>query len=142
MKKRSTPIPQRLRKLVRESFVRHARNIGVGHYTTDIHYMTADKPSQDDSSVAADITVNRRYLTAEIHIYPHGVQYWRRNGDAAMDRVIAHETSHIATQHLFDVAVATYRDEGEMKDAWETLTEVVAQLSLKVTPSPKTSSKR
>jgi hypothetical protein len=100
--------------------------------------MKEDLPAKENGGlVAADINVNRRYLTADINIYPHGVKQWRNGTDEDMERIVAHETAHIATQHLFDVAVATYRDEGEMHDAWETLTEVVGQLSLKLAKAKK-----
>lgn len=125
-------IPMKLKKLVVDSAQRHARNIGVSHYTMDILYLENDKKTRDGDFVLASCSVDRRYLKATLSIYPHLIKHWRNDGDQEMENAIAHEVAHIATQHLFEVATATYRDEGEMKDAWETLTEVVARLSIKL----------
>lgn len=131
-KKRADAIPRKLRKLVLDSIRRHAWNIGVSQYTGDVRYMQADKQTGLDTWIQADITVDRRYLTFTLQLYPRAIKLWREVGDSHIERVISHEIGHLATQHFFDVATATYRDEGEMKDAWETCTEVIGRLALKL----------
>jgi hypothetical protein len=124
-------VNRRFKKLVRESFQRHAWNMGVSHYVADIFYMCDDKLS-DGHHVHAEITVDRRYLKVILKIYPEAIVDWQENGDKTVDALVAHECAHLLTQHLYDVATACYRDEGEMKDAWETLTESVGRLSMQI----------
>lgn len=128
---KNMPVPKKMKALVIAAIKRHAWNIGVSHYTGDILYMEEDcKKGEYFTLASAD--VDRRYLRATFKIYPELIKRWEREGDQYVEDAIAHEVAHIATQHLYDVAVATYRDEGEMKDAWETLTEVVSRLSIKL----------
>lgn len=124
------PIPKKLKKLVIDSIKRHAWNIGVSHFKVDIFYMEKDAQAQNGDHILATATVDRRYLSVTFRIYPHAVKHWKSDGDKEMERIIAHEVAHCATQHLYDVATARYCDDGEMKDAHETLTEVIGKLSL------------
>jgi hypothetical protein len=136
IEKISTPkgftIPKKLKKLVINSVRRHAWNIGVSHYTGDILWMEEDKRNETGDSIIAECIVDRRYLKATIRLYPRIIRDWKIDGDQYVENAIAHEVAHIATQHAYDIATATYKDEGETKDAWETLTEVVARLSIKL----------
>jgi hypothetical protein len=54
---------------------------------------------------------------------------WKDKDFETIKTIIHHEVAHLATQHLFDIATAVYKDEGETRDAWETLTTVVGRLS-------------
>lgn len=130
MKKTSTKIPEKLKDLVKDAIKRHAWNIGVSHYTGDIHWMQEDV--EGDGIIAAEITVNRRYLKFTLKIYPDTVKKWHEQGDQYVEEVIAHEIAHLATHHFYDVATARYCDDGEMKDAWETCTQVIGQLSYRL----------
>lgn len=128
-----SPIPRALQRLVRDRLRRHAWNIGVSHFTGDVLYMDQDKESaRGDNVIEAEMVVDRRYLHATLKVYPAAVQKWREQGEPYIEHLVAHEVAHVATAHLYEVGTATYRDEGEMKDAWETLTEVVARLSMKL----------
>ncbi len=128
-----SPIPKKLEALVLQELRNHAWNIGVSHYSGDILYMEDDATKdEDDSQTIATIDVDRRYLKATIKIFPYAIREWKQVGDDFIKNAIAHEVAHIATSHLHWLAVSVYKDSGEMKDAWETLTQVVANLSLKI----------
>lgn len=123
-------VPERLKRLIREAAPDYRKKLNADAYDLKVEYLTDDLPNTDDGgSVAMDIKINRRYLTATIHVYPWFVSAWqeKRYSDAEVKECVAHEIAHLATQHFFDVAVATYRDEGEMKDAWETCTTVIGR---------------
>lgn len=133
--KKSKPIAPGLKKLIRESFRKHAWNLGVSHWEADIHYM--DDPSERDTkregTTAMEVDVDRRYIKAIIKVFPRVHQdMWHDRDYRAIDQAVAHEISHILTQHMFDLAVSCYKDEGETKDAWESLTESIARLSCKI----------
>lgn len=127
--KKSNPVPEKIKKLVREACKRHAWNLQVTEYQIDVHYMTEDK-EDDDGITQADMTTDRRYLKATLRIYPHLLETAKKKGISVIDDVVAHEISHIATSHLYELATSIYKDEGEMKDAWESLTERISRLSL------------
>lgn len=124
------PIPQKLKSLVRDAIKRHARNIGVSEYLVSINWMFEDKKKEiDDLTTLAEIHVNRRYLKATISIYPSVIDEWKKHGNDSIEQTIAHEISHIATQHMYHMATTIYKDDGEMCDAWETLTERISRMS-------------
>ena len=127
-------VPEKLKKLVIDCVRRHAWNIGVSHYVGDILWMEEDKKSDDrgDSSIHGEMTTDRRYLKGTIKIYPAAIKAWEMDGNPTIEELISHEVAHLATQHLYDIATARYCDDGEMKDAWETLTTIVGRLSLKL----------
>jgi hypothetical protein len=129
--KKQKPISAAQKAKIRDAIKRHAWNIGVSHYVGDILYMTEDE-CDDDFCKVASCAVDRRYLRATFKIYPAFFKSWKKEGDPFLERAIAHEVAHIATAHLYDCAIATFVEEGEMKDAWETLTEVVGRLSTKL----------
>lgn len=133
-KKVSSIYPRNFKRFVMSVVKAHSVNIGVSHYDVDLYYHKAAKDHHGehlDDVVAADCGVQRRYLKASINIYPVTLKYWKQSRKETVEEIICHEVAHIATQHFFDVATARYCDDGEMKDAWETLTEIVAQLSVK-----------
>lgn len=125
-------IPQKLKKLVLEALRRHAWNIGVSHFRGDILWMQEDKKNEEGELISAEMRVDRRYLNATLKIYPIAIKDWQERGDEHMESVVAHEVAHIATEHLRQMAISTYKDSGELEDAWETLTEVVGRLSTQI----------
>lgn len=127
-------IDKKLRSFVKECAKSAAWNIGVSHYVIDVFWQKDPKKNEDDdrSTTAAEVNVDRRYLTVSLRIYPEVEDLWRKGDKEKVRAIVHHEVAHIATQHLYEVGVATYRDEGEVKDAWETLTEMVGRMSLKV----------
>lgn len=100
--------------------------------------MTTDKVgSTGEGKVAAEIKVNRRYLTGLIYIYPRAIDLWKTDGDYFIESTIAHEMAHCLTEHLKDLVYATFKDEGEVKDVWEALTQRIARISLAIPKKKK-----
>lgn len=131
--KKQGRVDLKFKRAVKDSLRRHAWNMGVSDYVVDILYMEDDKkPVRDGMHTLAEIIVDRRYLKATLSIYPLTEKRWRELGNHQLEDVIAHEVAHIATQEMFDVATATYREEGEMHDAWERLTERFSRISMKL----------
>lgn len=120
------------KKFVRETARQAAWNIGVSNYQIDIHYMEKDKPlcACGEDIVAGEMTVDRRYLRGVLRLYPYVLKKWNSGDKERVREVVHHEVAHLATQHMMTIATASYKDEGETKDAWESLTETVARLSL------------
>jgi len=92
--------------------------------------MKKDVEVPGDSSVLASMNVDMRYLNANLYIYPSMIRNWNQKimDDEDIKDAIAHEISHIATNHMYMLATSIYKDEGEMKDAWESLTTVIGRL--------------
>lgn len=72
------------------------------------------------------MTVDPRYLLATLKLYPTG---YNLDDDMLRD-VIFHETSHVWTEHIKELAYSVFKDEGETKDAWESLTSRIAGLAI------------
>lgn len=123
-------IDKKLKAFVIDQCQKAAWNIGVSHFHIDILYQKEPKKSEDGNDVLGEMSTDRRYLKGTLRISPLVEDMWRRGEKNEVKDVIHHEIAHLATQHLYDVGTATYRDEGEMKDAWETLTTVVGRMSL------------
>lgn len=119
-----------LRKIISNAVQEYGWHLKVQHYSIDIFYDKKDRHTEKGDLVAAHINVDRRYLNAGLHICPSTVEKWvsKKFDTEYIKEIIAHEISHIATQHFFDVAIACYKDEGEMTDAWETCTTVIGKL--------------
>lgn len=130
MKKKPTKIPEKIKTLVQELIKQHAWNIGVSHFTGEILYM--EENSQEKIDVAADITPDRRYLKFILRIYPLCLQEYAEKGEEALSEIIAHEMAHLATTHLYSLAVTPYKTQDELTEVWESLTQRVGQLSFKL----------
>lgn len=135
LKKKSRPaIPPKLQKLVSESASRYLKVLGYGNYEVKIYWQKHDAPKgveqRTEGGAAATMTVDQRYLRGMLKVYPYLVNAWinKNLNDQGVEEIIAHEISHIATNHLFTIAVATYKEEGETHDAWEMLTTIVGRL--------------
>jgi hypothetical protein len=127
------PVDKKLKEFVKDCVKKSAYNIGVTHFTIDIHYMSEDKNDEErNETISAETSTQRRYLRAVIKIYPYVERQWKKGEIEDVRETIHHEVSHLATQHVMDLMVSCYKDEGETKDAWETLTQVVAKMSLKI----------
>jgi hypothetical protein len=132
-------IDKKMKDFILDCTKKAAWNIGVSHYIVDYFYIKeprqADYENGDTDSVSftlASINTDKRYLKCNLKIYPKFEEKWRAGEREELKNCIHHEVAHIATQHLFDCAVSRYCEVGEMKDAWETLTEMIGRLSLKV----------
>lgn len=135
-KLKSPAAPSKFRKLVLDAMRRHCWNIGVSHFKGDILYMDEDdsklQSNGSTSYVMMSMNTDRRYLRATLKIFPEAIRRWKEDGDETVEKCIAHEVAHIATQHMMDLVVACYKDEGECKDAWESLTETIGRLSYEI----------
>lgn len=124
-------VPRRLRKIVSDAIAEYRYQLGMQNWKILITYADEDKEADNPiDTVAATIDVNRRYLEANIIVYPFLVTKWKKKifDDEHIKETIAHEVCHIATQHFWDVATARYCDDGEMKDAWESCTSMLGKL--------------
>ena len=126
-------IPTKLRKMISSDVFRYLNILGMNHYQGKIFYMKKDVEDQyrdRDGSTLASALVDHRYLVVNINIYPILVSRWKNklSDDNDIHEVIAHEVSHIATNHMYQMATCTYKDEGETKDAWESLTTIIGRL--------------
>lgn len=137
MASKRKPIPPKLKNLVRDAMRRHAWNIGVSHYNGDIIYADDDKKSDDGGFVNGEMHVDRRYLHATLYIFPEAIRNWQQDGDDFIEHLVAHEAAHIATQHMMDLVISCYKDQGETKDAWESLTEMIGRMSIKIAEAKK-----
>lgn len=110
--------------------------LNLNDYSVQIRWMKENDEGslREGNDLLASIHVDKRYLKATIAVFPCLVTKWsdKKNGKEDIKHALFHEVAHIATQHFFDVATSIYKDEGETKDAWETCTERIAQLTLKV----------
>ncbi len=125
-------VKPKIKKVV-NGFVTDARNaLCLDEWNIDILYHKDEKPSdrKDDQgnnvNTAGEMSVDRRYLMATLKLYPMGYNQQPEQ----LREIIFHEMSHIWTQHLLDLVYSTFKDEGESKDAWESLTSRIASLAL------------
>ena len=125
-------IPKQFKKAVKDLMRKHCWNMGVSNYLGDILYMESDRSDNTNSDVHAEMTVDRRYLSATLKVYPIAIRKFKQDGMEYLDHLIAHEVAHIVTQHVMDLLVSCYKDEGETKDAWESLTETIGRMSSKI----------
>lgn len=123
-------VPRVLRRIILKAVSDYRWQLGMQVWKISVQYDKEDKEIGLSLLSAASCDVNRRYLEAVISIYPLTIKKFveKKWDEGEIRSVVAHEVSHIVTQHFFDVATAQYRDEGEMKDAWETCTTVIGRL--------------
>ena len=134
VQKELSHIPDKFRQMVAEDVRRYLNVIGMNHYRTQIAYMHKDSSKDShtcgDGKVAAEAAVDMRYLTLSVKIYPFIIEDWKKKhiDDEDVHHIIAHEMAHVATQHMYRLATSVYKDEGETKDAWESLTTIIGRL--------------
>lgn len=123
-----------LKKYVRSLIEGTLWNIGYSEYVVDIEYLASNKAAQDvpDMDIAAECSVNRRYLRATMSIYPMVQKYWKDGRKESVREIVVHELCHIATEHVKDLIWSIFKDPGECKDAWESLTTRVADMSVRM----------
>lgn len=137
-KKSKKAIPDKLRKIIISASSRYLKVLGFGNYDVKVYWQKSAAikgPDQrTEGEIAATMTVDQRYLRAQLRVYPHMINAWNNKSmdEDDIEEIIAHEVSHIATNHLFTIAVATYKEEGETHDAWEGLTTIVGRLVYEV----------
>lgn len=128
-------IPDKFRQLVSSGVSRYMNVLGMNHYRSKVFYRKNDKDDHRDhccgeGRVAAEATVDMRYLTVHVKIYPWLIEDWKKGimDDTDITEIIAHEVAHTATNHMYRLATSIYKDEGETKDAWESLTTIIGRL--------------
>lgn len=132
-------IPKELKTYVTECVKKAAWCAEVTHFQISVHYMEKDEDTKDrDSDVLASMSVDRRYLLGILRIYPALIKKWKnKDGKYILRHTVFHEVAHLVTQHMMEIATACYKDEGETKDAWESLTERVARMTLMIDDAQK-----
>lgn len=129
MKKK--PVDKKLKKFVRDYMFNYRWVLGLQAYDGEIHYM--DEPDPDDANTPgvtrASMTTDRRYLRSTVKIFPEFIKTYKSGDIDECKRILAHEMAHVATQHMMDLCTSCYKDEGETKDAWESLTEKIGRLA-------------
>jgi hypothetical protein len=131
---KTKPIDKKLKEFIRETARTAAWNIGLSEYTMDIHYMEDDREADDltGMNVAAEIRVNRRYLSCTIRVYPLLIEEWERGDKKSVKECIVHEVAHLATEHMKDLVWSPFKDTGECKDAWESLTTRIGRMAERI----------
>lgn len=128
---KSKPPSEAFKVIVRDQVVAALQALGMCMYTFEVSYKKEDLHDSDRGRVTwADIRVDRRYLRANVNVYPVLIREWETKmiDEERLREILTHEVAHISTQHLYDVGRARYCDDGEMMDAWEALTSMVAEL--------------
>lgn len=127
---------KKLRLIVKKAIRDYRYCIYRGDFNIDIAWHSEDKDDvRMNHEVIADCSVNRRYLTATINIYPPMAKTWLREKNESWVRgIIAHEVAHLATEHVKDLMYSSFKDEGETKDAWEILTTTIGNLMREIRP--------
>ena len=131
-------VPMELRAIIADDVKLFIDVLGVNQYQVRVLYCkTAD--GQDYESfqgaiIGATTSVDRRYLMADIRIYPYFVDQWVNKNVNLSDvhEMVAHEVAHIATDHMWKLLVAPFKDEGEARDAWESLTTNIGRLMTRI----------
>jgi hypothetical protein len=137
MTKKRTVNP-RFKKLIREAVQTHLHVIGQTDFSYTILYPAEDRhPSDSTDGIGttwADVHISLRYLTVDICAYPSLERRWKEKGitDEEVKEIIAHELAHLITEHMKNLIYATFKDEGEVKDAWEAATTRVGRMLYKL----------
>lgn len=135
LKKKSKPyVPKELEVLINNAVIRYLDVLGFKNYNVHIYFSKVAAPNNVEQRSAGDaaatMSVDLRYMRANLKVFPYIIDGWKNKkvSSQEIEEIIAHEVSHIATNHLFTIAVATYKEEGETHDAWEGLTTIVGRL--------------
>ena len=125
-------IPNKRFKAIVVKAVQDARDV-IGR--TDIKYEVAypEKACSGESAAYADCSFSRRYLETTISVYPAFEQAWKDGvvSDLEVREIIFHEMAHVITEHMKELIYSCFKDEGEVKDAWESATSVISRIMLK-----------
>lgn len=128
MNKKTVKINPAFRKFIRECLDMYQDILRVDFYHGTIEYMT----EKSSTNAAMSINIRRRYLDFNMRIYPYCEELWKKGEKQELAEMVAHESAHLLTQHMMDMATATYKDEGETTDAWESLTESIGRLACRI----------
>lgn len=96
-------------------------------YSYTIEFKQDDK-EKDERQVEAEITVDTRYQSFILEVYPILCTKSKQH----IKKTLIHEISHIYTQPLYDLIFQTYLSEDEVTNAWENTTEKIARVIYKL----------
>lgn len=134
--KTKTKYPPKFKKLCHDAVETYMEVMCLQQFVCGFRFSPDPKPAgdRDGYDTLAEIEVDRRYLTATITIYPCLLEDWQkgRKDNKQVGDVLAHECAHMLTEHLHQLATSTYKDSGEMADAREVLTQMVARLAIRI----------
>lgn len=126
--------PKKFRKLVMDAAREYRWLLHREDYTFKTSWSHEDEKRGEEDYCAAKIDVDRRYMMAHMTIYPFVWKDWIAGSktDEDVKKIVAHEISHMATQHVVNLMYSAFCNENEVKDAWESLTELIGQLLYKL----------
>ena len=123
---KKNPVNKNFKKFVKEWIYTYSKLIDSPWHMGDINYMTEDKTQNGDITLA-EIDIDSFYLVANYSIYPELEKLWKRNVNLAKEK-IAHEVAHIITHKLHELSICAYKSEEEVREAWESTTEIIGRL--------------
>ena len=116
----------KFKKFVKEWIHNYSKCIDNAWHMGDINYFEEDS-GKDGDFVLAEVRIDSFYLNANYNIYPALERRWKRDPELAKE-ALAHEVAHIVTHKLHELSICAYRSEDEVKEAWESTTEIVGRL--------------
>lgn len=128
--KQPQQVSKELRAFVLKALDKYCAILHVEHYEGTVEYMTEDDLNTNNAGMT--MTVRRRYLDFTLKVYPPAIRMWLRGEKEDVEHMVGHEASHILTEHMKDLAIACYKDEGETLDAFESLTESISRLAIRI----------
>lgn len=124
----------RLKRMISSDVKRFVNILGVNQYDVKVYYAESSDDKEYEmfqgSIVGATTSVDTRYLTADLRVYPYLADQWKKGimSDDNVHDMIAHEIAHIATSEIRRLAVAPFKGEDEVRNAWESLTTIIGRL--------------
>lgn len=129
--KKTKNVDPKLRKFVINCVHKYQNTFELERFDGKIAYI------DEDGDIAASINVDLRYLNFTISVYRHVEELWKKGNKDRIDQILAHEVSHILTQHMMDLIESPYKNKEEAKDAWESLTETISRMAIKINNAKK-----
>ena len=123
---KTKPVNKKFKKFVKEWIYTYSKLIDSPWHMGDIRYMVETK-SKDGNTTLAEIYVDSFYLVANYSIYPELEILWKKDPAQAKEK-LAHEVAHIITHKLHELSICSYKGEEEVKEAWESTTEIIGRL--------------
>src|SRR3990167_11415714 len=119
-------VNKKFKKFVKEWIYTYSKLIDSPWHMGDIRYMFEDK-TKDNAIILAEINIDSFYLIADYSIYPELEKIWKKDPKIAKEK-LAHEVAHIITHKLHELTICSYKSEEEVREAWESTTEIIGRL--------------
>lgn|SRR3990167_9155023 len=119
-------VNKKFKKFVKECIYTYSKLIDSAWHMGDIRYINQDK-TKDGDTVLAEIYIDSFYLVANYSIYPELEKLWKKDPIEAKEK-LAHEVAHIITHKLHELSICSYKSEEEVREAWESTTEIIGRL--------------